>query len=412
MQLQRRRRHHRGHRPLHRRGDRLALGGAGGDQHHPAGLEDRAHALGDPTARNPAHIAAEIRGGVGARRRRQRHRARPRRQRRRRLVEPDMAVAADAEQLQVDPARVRDPPLVGLPRRGQILRRGLRRAQSARGRVHTVEQPAPHHAAERPRIVGTEAHILVEQEHLRPREADPPAAAAVDELAVDRQRGAARGHTDDTAPAAAQHTPEEPGRDQRSLLCRGNHHDLHRRLPSPRRAHRPRPPERRARSVAASNKCGPGPLTANTIVSPTQVRRGCDRPSAAALAAPAGGWRCGCLCVPSWSRLAATLQSCPPPAPTPTDVCLANEIRLVKPCSGEPPKRARPRRALRSAGPPQRSSPSCPAAAATPAGGAGPSRRRRRSDHDRSSRGPGRRRQRGRCRRSSPDPGAPCGARR
>ncbi len=106
VELQRRRREERRHRTLHRPGDGVRLGLAGGDEHEVAGVEDRADSLGEDVMGHGIDRVEES-GVVEAGLPGQRLQPRSRRQRRARLVEPDVTIAADAEQLQVDPAGLR-----------------------------------------------------------------------------------------------------------------------------------------------------------------------------------------------------------------------------------------------------------------------------------------------------------------
>ena len=91
-------------------GVRLAL--AGRHEHEVTGLQDRADTLGEDVVRYLVERGEEA-GVVAAGLSRERLQAGARRQRGSRLVEGDVPVAADAEQLEVDPPGLPDRRLVG-----------------------------------------------------------------------------------------------------------------------------------------------------------------------------------------------------------------------------------------------------------------------------------------------------------
>ena len=94
----------------------------GRDQDDRPRLKDRRHPHRQRLARHGVGVPAEQRGIAAPGLRLERHPVRPRLQRWRRLVETDVAVGADAEDLQVDAAGRRDRLLVA-----RALRLGIRR---------------------------------------------------------------------------------------------------------------------------------------------------------------------------------------------------------------------------------------------------------------------------------------------
>ena len=174
VELQRRGREERRHRTLHGPGDGVRLGLAGGDEDEVAGVEDRADSLGEDVVRHGVDRVEES-GVVEAGLRGQRLQPRSRRQRRARLVEPDVPVAADAEQLQVDPAGVADRRLVGGAGAGKVGRPTVRPVHPPRIEVDAAGELPLDHRPVRLRVVGGQPDVLVEQERRGGGERQPSA---------------------------------------------------------------------------------------------------------------------------------------------------------------------------------------------------------------------------------------------
>src|ERR1700729_3042144 len=141
VQLQRRCRAGRGDRPLHGGRHRARLGFPGDDEQQVTRLEDGPDALGEHVGRHligrveePGVVLARLRGegldpGAAG-------------QRRPRLVEGEVAVGADAEELQVDTPGGRDQGLVALPRRRQSAGTGVGAVDVVGADVQAVSQLA------------------------------------------------------------------------------------------------------------------------------------------------------------------------------------------------------------------------------------------------------------------------------
>ena len=164
MQLQERGGNARGDRAAHGLRDDFGLALAGRHQHDRPRVHDRRHAHRQRLFRHVFQLAAEEPGVRAARRQRQLHAVRPRRQLRRRLVEADVAVLADAENLQVDAAGPQDaifePRALGV----EVLRLAIEEVRLARRQVHVAEQVLAHVGAVAARVRRIDAHELVEVE--------------------------------------------------------------------------------------------------------------------------------------------------------------------------------------------------------------------------------------------------------
>ena len=108
VQLQKRARQLRRDRTVDHAFDASPPSRPGREQHDLARVQDRRHPHRQRLARHLRRISPKQRRVAAARFRLERDPVRPRLQRRRRLVEPDVAVGADAEHLQIDPAGLRD----------------------------------------------------------------------------------------------------------------------------------------------------------------------------------------------------------------------------------------------------------------------------------------------------------------
>ena len=175
--------------PLH--DDGLVL--AEGQQEDAAGVKDGAHAHGDGP---PGHVplAEEVAGRVHPRHLVERDESRAALARRARLVEADVAGAAHAQDLDVDPAQVADLALVFLAEGRDLLASdgaaghvGVRRVD-----VDVVEEVLLHEAAVALDRVGLHRPVLVEVERHDVAEAQLLLAVQAHELVVDRRGRAAR----------------------------------------------------------------------------------------------------------------------------------------------------------------------------------------------------------------------------
>src|SRR5712664_2090123 len=192
MQLERGGGDRRGHRALHGSRDGLALRGARAQQENLPRLQDRADAHGDRALGHPLALREDapvvLDGGEG-----EGLDPRPRGEARRRLVEADVAVPADAQHLQVDAPRARDPPLVLRAVRLEVAGHRPVRDVDARGcDVHVIEERLPHEAVEAPRMRRSQTEVLVQVEGGHPREIEAFLAVEADQLAIHPERRAPR----------------------------------------------------------------------------------------------------------------------------------------------------------------------------------------------------------------------------
>src|SRR5437773_5000584 len=143
VQLDGTRRHHAGDRPLDGLGDRLGLGFPARHQDQPPRIEDGPDAHRDRVDRHILSALEEpgvvVNGLLG-----QRLQPRARAQGAPRLVEGDVAVRADAQDLQVDPAAFRNPPLVPLAEGGVVAGRARGDIDVVRSEEHTSELQSHH----------------------------------------------------------------------------------------------------------------------------------------------------------------------------------------------------------------------------------------------------------------------------
>ena len=174
---------------------RLVL--AEGQQHHPAGVEDRSHAHRD---RLPGHVplTEEIAGRVAAGHAVQRDQPGAALDGAARFVEADVTGAADAEQLQVDPARRPDLLLVGDAGGGDPLPRDGAVGKVDRGgwNIEVIEEVLPHEAVVALQRVGLHRPVLVEVERHDRLERHALLAMQPDQLVVHAHWRAAGGQTE------------------------------------------------------------------------------------------------------------------------------------------------------------------------------------------------------------------------
>src|SRR4051794_7154419 len=108
-----------------------------------------------------------------------------------RLVEADVAVRAEAENLQVDAARPLDGPLVLRAFGREIAGRSVQEMDAARRHVDAAEEMRLHERAIAGRIMSLEADEFVQVERRYAREVDRFARGKASEVAVERNGCAA-----------------------------------------------------------------------------------------------------------------------------------------------------------------------------------------------------------------------------
>ena len=172
-----------------------ALDLAGRHEHEVTGLQDRADTLGEDVLGDLVGRGEEA-GIVAAGLSRERLQAGARRQRRSRLVEGDVPVAADAEDLEVDPPGLRDRRLVGGTSGDEVGSVARGPVDASRVEVDARRELALDHGAVGLRMASRQTDVLVEQERRGGGERQLAGGMATDELVVDRQRGAAGGQSE------------------------------------------------------------------------------------------------------------------------------------------------------------------------------------------------------------------------
>ncbi len=109
-----------------------------------------------------------------------------------RLVETDVPVGADAENLHVDPARVRDRTLVARALFRRIARGTVQEMNPLGREVHAVEEVRVHEGAKAAGVVGRDPHELIEVEGRRAREVGALLLHARHQLVIEEHRRPAR----------------------------------------------------------------------------------------------------------------------------------------------------------------------------------------------------------------------------
>ena len=174
VHLQRRGRAERGDAAFAGLADRLGLALAEGQQHQVTGAHDGADALGDAMGGYLVDVVVEEAGVVRARLLDEGLDARARGQRGARLVEPDMAVGADAQDLHVDAACGLDRRIIGRTGAGDafaVLQRAA--VQRVAGHMHLGRVEAQRHGdgavdggVVRLRMIQRQTQVFVEGEAL------------------------------------------------------------------------------------------------------------------------------------------------------------------------------------------------------------------------------------------------------
>ena len=177
---------------------------AGREQGDLFGVENRGDTHRDRLARHVLD-AEEIGRGVLAGQRVERDDAGPRGCVGARLVESHVPRLADAEQLEVDPARRVNGLLIRVARFRDALAWGhaLGDVHVLLRDVHVREEVLPHVAVIAVGTVGRHRVVLVEIERDDAREIDVPRLVAADQLFIDAQRSTARGEAEHRAPLGA-----------------------------------------------------------------------------------------------------------------------------------------------------------------------------------------------------------------
>ena len=202
------------HRPLTDLPDALRLLVTRRDEHDAARLQDRPHAHRERFARHLRRRRRRRARRCRAASTPQRHPMRAREQLVAGLVEADVAVGADAENLQVDAAGAGDGGLVALALRVEIARGAVEEMNPLRPQVHAVEQVLVHEGAKAARMAAVDAGEFVQVEGGRTREVRLP--SGVEAAKSRRSRRSACARSADRARASAFSRSATPrGRERR-----------------------------------------------------------------------------------------------------------------------------------------------------------------------------------------------------
>lgn len=204
MQLQRRRRDERRHRPLDRLRHRLSLALARGQQDRVAGFQNGAYALGDDVVRHLADVVVEEARVVDPGLLGQRLDPGAGRERGARLVEADVTVGADTQQLQVHPAGCGERLVVRLACGLHVLGGAVGAHEGRLGQAERFDDLAQHHRAVRLGVAGRQSDVLVELADAGARGIHLAGADLCGQCLVDGQRGRTGGNAEKCVGLAAE----------------------------------------------------------------------------------------------------------------------------------------------------------------------------------------------------------------
>ncbi|MNE43442.1 hypothetical protein D3C80_1376170 [compost metagenome] len=126
-----------------------------------------------------------------------------------RLIEADVAVAADAENLQVNRAVILQHPVICQTFGCKIRRIAVRHMSTGQVDIDMVEQMLVHEAAVALRMVFRQAHIFIEIIRGCFGKADQPFAVHLDQSGIDSDRRAAGSKTEYGSGIALQQTDDQ-----------------------------------------------------------------------------------------------------------------------------------------------------------------------------------------------------------
>jgi len=202
-----------------------AITSAGGEQNATARREDRRDAHGE---RAPRHgPRAEGARRRRARLRRQIHDPCDRIERRSGFVERDVAVAADAENAEIEAARRRDVALVARALPVEIGGLPVQPARPVARQIDVAVKLVAERAAKRGGMVGRDARVLVEREHCRARERQPDLAVTPGQVGVYGARRVTGRQREDRVRPRDENLADALGRARACRLRRGKDRDVH-----------------------------------------------------------------------------------------------------------------------------------------------------------------------------------------
>lgn len=119
----------------------------------------------------------------------------------RRLVESDVAVGAQTEHLQIDPAGTCNRALVAFALPCGVRGQSIQEVDVPRVHIHLIQEVAAHERLKAPRIVAGNAEEFVEAENGGTAEVDTPMAVQTRQFPIERDRRASGGKPEDAGRA-------------------------------------------------------------------------------------------------------------------------------------------------------------------------------------------------------------------
>src|SRR6266536_1007934 len=226
VQLDGTRGHHAGDRSLDGLGDRLGLSLPARHQHQVPRIEDRPDAHRDRIDGHHLTVLEEP-GVVVDRLFGQRLEPRARAERAPRLVERDVAVGADAQDLQIDAAAFRDAPLVPLAEGGIIAGRARRDVDVVRGNVHVLEEVLVHEVVIALGVIRGQPDVFVEVERRHAREVHLPRLMQPHQLLIEAEWRRSGRHAEHGVRLGVEHVDDDLRRRLAHLLVVSLDDDFH-----------------------------------------------------------------------------------------------------------------------------------------------------------------------------------------
>src|SRR5438093_1089431 len=231
MQLDGTGRHHAGDRSFDGLGNRLGLGLPARHQDQLARIEDGPNAHGDRIDRHtlsaleePGVIVDSLFG--------QRLEPRPGAQGAARLVECDVAIRADAQDLQVDTAAFRDALLVPLAEGGVVAGRARGNVDVVTRDVHVLEEVLVHEVVVALGVIHGQAHVFVEVERRHPREVELLLLVQPHQLLIEAEWRGSGGHAEHGIRLGVEYFDDDLCRRLAHLLVVSLNDDFHREPPA------------------------------------------------------------------------------------------------------------------------------------------------------------------------------------
>lgn len=217
---------HAGHRALDGLGHGAGLVRPVGQQDDFPAFQDRAHSHGDGVDRHVLDLLEET-GIVLDGRPGQGFQPGPRTQGAGRLVEADVAIRADAQDLNVDAADFLDSPLIPIAERPIVAGGTGGNVDVLPGNVDVLKEVLVHEVMVALRVVGHQAHILVEVEGRHLREVQSFFLVHAGQFLVQTQGARAGGQADHGVRLAVEDAGHFDGRQTTDVVIRLGNDDFH-----------------------------------------------------------------------------------------------------------------------------------------------------------------------------------------